>query len=104
MSGAGAAPDGGQLFAEHCAVCHGDKGSGGVGTPLALPSPGPLSPGVPSPFWPSPVWGPSVGGVTPLSSYTLVPLAHAPRARARTRGPIQLTPMGTRRTVKFLII
>lgn len=38
MSGAGAAPDGGQLFAEHCAVCHGEKGSGGVGTPLALPS------------------------------------------------------------------
>ncbi len=38
MSGAGAAPDGARLFAEHCAVCHGDKGSGGVGTPLALPS------------------------------------------------------------------
>jgi cytochrome c oxidase cbb3-type subunit 3 len=38
MSGAGAAPDGAMLFAEHCAVCHGDKGTGGVGTPLALPS------------------------------------------------------------------
>ncbi len=33
-----AAPDGAGLFAEHCAVCHGDKGGGGVGTPLALPS------------------------------------------------------------------
>ena len=35
---AGAAPDGAELFAKHCAVCHGDKGGGGVGTPLALPS------------------------------------------------------------------
>ncbi|MEN8108860.1 MAG: c-type cytochrome [Pseudomonadota bacterium] len=33
-----AAPDGARLFSEHCAVCHGDKGNGGVGTPLALPS------------------------------------------------------------------
>jgi cytochrome c oxidase cbb3-type subunit 3 len=33
-----AAPDGGQLYAMHCAVCHGDKGTGGVGIPLALPS------------------------------------------------------------------
>ena len=33
-----AAPDGAELFARHCAVCHGDKGTGGVGTPLALPS------------------------------------------------------------------
>jgi cytochrome c oxidase cbb3-type subunit 3 len=33
-----AAPDGAQLYATHCAVCHGDKGTGGVGIPLALPS------------------------------------------------------------------
>lgn len=33
-----AAPDGGQLYVTHCAVCHGDKGAGGVGIPLALPS------------------------------------------------------------------
>jgi cytochrome c oxidase cbb3-type subunit 3 len=33
-----AAPDGGQLYATYCAVCHGDKGTGGVGIPLALPS------------------------------------------------------------------
>ena len=33
-----AAPDGGRLYATHCAVCHGDKGTGGVGIPLALPS------------------------------------------------------------------
>ena len=33
-----AAPDGSQLFATYCAVCHGDKGNGGVGIPLALPS------------------------------------------------------------------
>lgn len=33
-----AAPDGARLFTEHCAVCHGDKGDGGVGTPLSLPS------------------------------------------------------------------
>jgi mono/diheme cytochrome c family protein/uncharacterized protein (DUF302 family) len=33
-----AAPDGGQLYSTHCAVCHGDKGTGGVGIPLALPS------------------------------------------------------------------
>jgi len=33
-----AAPDGAQLYAGHCAACHGDKGSGGVGVPLALPS------------------------------------------------------------------
>ena len=33
-----AAPDGEQLYATHCAVCHGDKGTGGVGVPLALSS------------------------------------------------------------------
>jgi len=34
----GAAPDGARLYATHCAACHGDKGTGGVGTPLALSS------------------------------------------------------------------
>ena len=29
------APDGPALFAEHCSVCHGDKGEGGVGIPLS---------------------------------------------------------------------
>jgi cytochrome c oxidase cbb3-type subunit 3 len=33
-----AAPDGAQLYARHCATCHGDTGGGGVGVPLALPS------------------------------------------------------------------
>jgi cytochrome c oxidase cbb3-type subunit 3 len=33
-----AAPDGAELFAQHCAVCHGERGKGGVGTPLALES------------------------------------------------------------------
>ena len=33
-----AAPEGGALFHTHCAVCHGDKGEGGVGVPLSLPS------------------------------------------------------------------
>jgi cytochrome c oxidase cbb3-type subunit 3 len=32
------APDGGALYAIHCAACHGNDGSGGVGVPLALPS------------------------------------------------------------------
>lgn len=31
-------PDGGKLYAEHCAVCHGENGNGGIGVPLALPS------------------------------------------------------------------
>ena len=33
-----AAPDGATLFAQNCAACHGEKGSGGIGVPLALPS------------------------------------------------------------------
>jgi cytochrome c oxidase cbb3-type subunit 3 len=33
-----AAPDGGQLYAAHCAACHGDRGGGGVGVPLSLES------------------------------------------------------------------
>jgi mono/diheme cytochrome c family protein/uncharacterized protein (DUF302 family) len=35
---AAAAPDGVELFSRYCAACHGDKGNGGVGVPLALPS------------------------------------------------------------------
>lgn len=31
-------PEGGKLYAEHCAVCHGENGNGGIGVPLALPS------------------------------------------------------------------
>lgn len=31
-------PRGGELYAAHCAACHGDTGSGGVGVPLSLPS------------------------------------------------------------------
>ncbi len=38
VSTAAAAPDGGQLYRAHCAACHGDKGDGGVGVPLALPA------------------------------------------------------------------
>ena len=33
-----AAPDGAKLFARHCAVCHGENGTGGIGVPLSLPS------------------------------------------------------------------
>ncbi len=32
-----APPDGAQLYAQHCAACHGNRGSGGVGVPLQLP-------------------------------------------------------------------
>lgn len=35
---AAAAPDGARLYAQHCAVCHGETGTGGVGVPLALPA------------------------------------------------------------------
>ena len=38
LAQAAAAPDGGKLYAEHCAVCHGANGTGGIGVPLALPS------------------------------------------------------------------
>lgn len=33
-----AAPNGAKLFARNCASCHGEKGDGGIGVPLALPS------------------------------------------------------------------
>jgi cytochrome c oxidase cbb3-type subunit 3 len=33
-----AAPDGAGLYGTHCAACHGDKGGGGVGVPLSMPS------------------------------------------------------------------
>jgi cytochrome c oxidase cbb3-type subunit 3 len=32
------APRGDELYASHCAACHGDTGAGGVGVPLSLPS------------------------------------------------------------------
>lgn len=32
-----AADEGSQLYARHCAACHGNQGDGGVGVPLALP-------------------------------------------------------------------
>lgn len=32
-----AKPKGAQLYGQHCAVCHGENGTGGVGVPLALP-------------------------------------------------------------------
>ena len=32
------APRGDELYANHCASCHGDTGAGGVGVPLSLPS------------------------------------------------------------------
>ncbi len=33
-----AAPDGAKLYAQSCAACHGENGSGGIGIPLSLPS------------------------------------------------------------------
>ena len=33
-----AAPDGAKLFSQNCAVCHGERGTGGIGVPLALAS------------------------------------------------------------------
>lgn len=38
IPGAGATTDGARLFAQNCAACHGDNGTGGIGVPLALPS------------------------------------------------------------------
>lgn len=32
------AGDGARLYAQNCAACHGERGSGGIGVPLALPS------------------------------------------------------------------
>jgi len=33
-----AAPNGGKLYQQHCAACHGSDGKGGVGVPISLPS------------------------------------------------------------------
>lgn len=38
LASASGQPDGARLYAEHCAVCHGSSGDGGIGVPLALPS------------------------------------------------------------------
>jgi cytochrome c oxidase cbb3-type subunit 3 len=38
LSQAIAAPDGAKLYGRNCAACHGEKGSGGIGVPLALAS------------------------------------------------------------------
>ncbi|HSH28562.1 MAG TPA: cytochrome c, partial [Thiohalobacter sp.] len=39
LAGPGAAePNGARLYAQMCAVCHGDAGDGGVGVPLRLPA------------------------------------------------------------------
>ena len=35
---ASAAPDGAKLYSQNCASCHGEKGDGGIGIPLSLPS------------------------------------------------------------------
>ena len=32
------AADGAKLYAQNCAACHGERGSGGIGVPLALPA------------------------------------------------------------------
>jgi len=33
-----AAPDGAKLYSQNCAGCHGERGDGGIGVPLSLPS------------------------------------------------------------------
>lgn len=33
-----AAPNGDRLYSQHCAACHGERGEGGIGVPLSLPS------------------------------------------------------------------
>lgn len=33
-----AAPDGADLYGRHCAACHGERGDGGIGIPISLPS------------------------------------------------------------------
>ena len=38
LSPAQAASAGAKLFAQNCAACHGENGTGGIGVPLALPS------------------------------------------------------------------
>jgi cytochrome c oxidase cbb3-type subunit 3 len=38
LSQAMAAPNGAALYGRNCASCHGEKGTGGIGVPLALPS------------------------------------------------------------------
>jgi cytochrome c oxidase cbb3-type subunit 3 len=38
ISPAQAASDGAKLYAQNCAACHGENGTGGIGVPLALPS------------------------------------------------------------------
>lgn len=38
LSQAMAAPDGARLYSRNCASCHGEKGVGGIGIPLSLPS------------------------------------------------------------------
>ncbi len=38
VAAAHGAPDGQELYRQHCAACHGDIGKGGVGIPLALPA------------------------------------------------------------------